>query len=133
MIVLVVMVLSSVTVVKAQDTIRQSNDQFSAELRRDSADNLSVMVSLNDPSKYSAIIIEKGRWSTGEFRQCAYLDVKNVIANISIFDIKIDYPLTPVYDSYYRIKLVTNSGDNVIYPALLMPAKQAILPKNIMM
>jgi hypothetical protein len=132
-ILILVLLVSSLSALKAQDTTSQSNSQFNVELRRDSSENLTALVSLNDPAKCSAIIIEKGRYSNGDFRQCAYFDVKNAIANISIFEIKIDYPLTPVYDSYYRIKLVKADGESEIFPALLLPAKQSILPRNIMM
>jgi len=117
------------TKVNAQDTIvKLINSEFTMEVHRDSA-GVSVAVYLTTPANYSSIVIEKGQWSDGEFRQCADIDMKTQNANGGIITMKDNYPLNPFYDVYYRIKGTGIDGNEKIFPPLLLPAKTVPVPK----
>lgn len=72
--------------------------------------------------QYSHLTIEKNQMAEGQFRQCAYVDLKGA----GPFEGKDKYPFSKYEDSYYRIRTVTADQIERVYPPIRLPAATAL-------
>lgn len=101
--------------------LSSSDGEFAMEVSRE---NKAVKVSLHftEARKYSHLFIEKSDDLKSEFRQCAYIDLREDAKSDGLVEKKDEYPR--IYSaSYYRIRTVTTEGIERTYPAVRLPAK----------
>jgi len=110
--------------IQAQDArVKSADNEFIMEIYREPTD-VRLVFYFTDASKYSYLIIEKEE-GDGQFRQCAYIDLRTQDSYGGAIEAKDNYPTSPLNDCQYRVRTVTTDRIERIYPPLRLPAAKA--------
>lgn len=95
--------------------------EFTMQVARDNQE-VKITIHFRDASQYSHATIEKTDELKNEFRQCAYIDLKDDNAKNGVIEKTDKYPRF-FSASFYRLRTVTKEGIERTYPPVRLPEK----------
>jgi len=111
------MLASEVSAQQRDNYMASADGAFAMGLLRERT-RMVATVYLKDPDTYESINLERSSDPMHSFSRCKFVDLTEVKTNAGFVEVVDVYPFPPGEDAYYRIRVITKEGGELVYPSV---------------